>query len=40
MDEYIHENADLIEMFRESSYTFQSGILENISPQRGGGLYD
>lgn len=30
MNDYIHENADLIEIFRESSYTFQSQILEDI----------
>lgn len=30
MNDYIHENADLIETFRESSYTFQSQILEDI----------
>lgn len=30
MNEYIHENADLIEIFRESSYAFQSQILEDI----------
>lgn len=30
MDSYIHENADLIEVFRESSYSFQSQILEDI----------
>ena len=30
MNDYIHENADLIEIFRDSSYTFQSQILEDI----------
>ena len=30
MNDYIHENADLIEIFRESSYTFQLQILEDI----------
>lgn len=30
MNDYIHENADLIEKYRESSYTFQSQILEDI----------
>lgn len=30
MNDYIHENADLIEIFKESSYTFQSQILEDI----------
>lgn len=30
MNDYIHENADLIEMFKESSYTFQSQILDKI----------
>ncbi|PZM78951.1 MAG: hypothetical protein DKM50_10345 [Candidatus Margulisiibacteriota bacterium] len=30
MNDYIHENADLIDIYRESSYTFQSQILEDI----------
>lgn len=30
MKDYIHENSDLIEIYRESSYTFQSQILEDI----------
>lgn len=30
MNDYIHENEDLIEIFRESSYTFQAQILEDI----------
>ena len=30
MNDYIHENADLIEIFRESSYIFQSQILDDI----------
>lgn len=30
MNDYIHENAYLIDIFRESSYTFQSQILEDI----------
>lgn len=30
INDYIHENADLIEVFRDSSYTFQSQILEDI----------
>ena len=30
MNDYIHENADLIEIYRESSYAFQSQILEDI----------
>lgn len=30
MNDYIHENADLIEIFRESSYAFQAQILEDI----------
>ena len=30
MNDYIHENADLIEIFKESSYAFQSQILEDI----------
>ena len=29
MNEYIHENADMIRLFRESSYSFQAQILEN-----------
>lgn len=28
MNDYIHENADLIEIFGENSYTFQSQIME------------
>ena len=28
MNEYIHENADMIRLFRESSYSFQAQILE------------
>lgn len=31
MNDYVHENADLIEIFRDSSYTFQSQILEDIA---------
>lgn len=30
MNDYIHENADLIEVFKDSSYTFQSQVLEDI----------
>lgn len=30
MNEYIHENADMIQLFRETSYAFQSQILEDI----------
>lgn len=30
MNDYIHENAHLIDIFRETSYTFQSQILEDI----------
>ncbi len=30
MSDYIYENTDLIKVFRESSYTFQSQILEEI----------
>lgn len=30
MNDYIHENADLIEIYRESSYTFQSQILDDV----------
>jgi integrase len=30
MNTYIHENADLIQLFRDSSYTFQRQILEEI----------
>jgi integrase len=30
MNTYIHENADLIQLFRDSSYTFQRQILEDI----------
>jgi integrase len=37
MDDYIHENASLIEMFRESSYTFQSWILDGTDPWKDGG---
>ena len=35
MNDYIHENADLIEIFRDSSYTFQSQILEDIYDKNG-----
>ena len=31
MNEYIHENADMIRLFRETSYTFQERILEAIN---------
>lgn len=31
MNDYIHENANLIEIFKESSYAFQSFILEEIN---------
>lgn len=37
MNDYIHENADLIEMFRESSYTFQSQILDAAGFRKAGG---
>ena len=30
MNDYIHENSELIEVFRESSYIFQAQILEDI----------
>jgi integrase len=29
MNEYIHENADMVRLFRETSYSFQAQILEN-----------
>ena len=35
MNAYIHENSDLIRLFRETSYTFQEQLLEKI----GGGDY-
>lgn len=33
MNEYIHENADMIRLFRETSYTFQKQILDAISKE-------
>lgn len=39
MNEYIHENMSLIEMFRENSYTFQSQILEDIVRKYPGGVH-
>ena len=33
MNDYIHENADMIRLFRETSYTFQEQILEAIGKE-------
>ena len=33
MNDYIHENADMIRLFRETSYTFQEQILEEIGKE-------
>ena len=33
MNEYIHENADMIRLFRETSYTFQEQILDAINKE-------
>lgn len=34
MNDYIHENRDLVDIFKESSYTFQLQILEDIYSDR------
>jgi len=33
MNDYIHENADMIRLYRESSYTFQMHILEDVTKE-------